>query len=239
MKKIILILSIITITITAFGQKVIDLKACKGEIIKHAYYTVCLNDSEHVPNWVCYHLTKKESVNAVGERKNAFATDKASKFSATPSDYHLSGYDQGHLFSWSSNQWNDTAAVQCFYMTNMAPQIHTFNAGTWEKIENLERDARDKIGDVYYIAGVLKFNQRIGKNKVGVPEIWWKVFVDFKHNQEIAFVFYKSDNYIIHPISVTDLEKIIQLNITPDVSTNIESKFDLNYWNYPTGTKHK
>ena len=69
------------------------------------------------------------------DRKDNFREDKAvTTGSATLNDYKKSGYDRGHMapaadFRWSFDAMNDT-----FYLSNMCPQTHAFNAGIWSDL---------------------------------------------------------------------------------------------------------
>lgn len=205
---------------------------CKNLIV-HKYYVVNLNPVMRVPNYVIWHLGPNKCAKLV-PRKDHFVTDTLNsftlRFSATPKDYTNSGYDRGHLMNADDSRFDPIAELECFNMTNMAPQIHYFNAGTWVNLERYER-VMAISNEIDIIAGVFGFDGRtIGYNKVGVPNTWWKVIVDMKNQKEIAFIFYEKDNFKTHVISVKDLEKLIHFNITPTFPDAVEQDIDYVYW---------
>lgn len=56
------------------------------------------------------------------------------------SDYFYgSGFDHGHICPSADRLYSKEANKQTFYLTNMQPQYHVFNAGLWEKMENKVR----------------------------------------------------------------------------------------------------
>jgi DNA/RNA endonuclease G (NUC1) len=59
--------------------------------------------------------------------------------SAKKSDYQGSGYDHGHLAPASDLGYNKNVLYESYYYTNLAPQLHSFNAGRWAVLENSVR----------------------------------------------------------------------------------------------------
>ena len=146
----------------------------KGEVIKHTGYTLSYNEEYEVPEWVAYELTREEVVTQSVDRKDNFREDKAvTTGSATLNDYKKSGYDRGHMapaadFRWSFDAMNDT-----FYLSNMCPQTHAFNAGIWSDLEEAVRSIAYEDECVYVVTGPVLTDgpyETIGENKVAVPK---------------------------------------------------------------------
>ena len=55
-------------------------------------------------------------------------------------EFSGSGYDRGHIVASEDRVYCQDANGQTFYMTNMYPQMHNFNAGIWEDMEKLVRN---------------------------------------------------------------------------------------------------
>ena len=66
-------------------------------------------------------------------------------------DYEHSGFDRGHNMSAADNGCDTAAMKQCFYFSNMTPQVHSINAGAWKTLEMAERDSA--IHDTFVITG--------------------------------------------------------------------------------------
>ena len=55
------------------------------------------------------------------------------------SDYSGSGYQRGHICPSADRLYSQQVNEQTFYLSNMHPQIGTFNTGIWEKMEEQVR----------------------------------------------------------------------------------------------------
>ena len=66
----------------------------------------------------------------------------------------VSGWDRGHLVA-SNHMDYDTAYLLCAnYMTNIVPQLSSFNQGLWKETENITECYRD-LAPVQVIGGVI------------------------------------------------------------------------------------
>ena len=65
-----------------------------------------------------------------------------------------SGYDHGHICPSADRLYSRDANIQTFYLTNMQPQRHIFNAGIWEVMEQKLRSwmsTGSKAEDTLYV----------------------------------------------------------------------------------------
>lgn len=147
--------------------------SAKAQAIRHHSYTTYYDSTLREPDSVSWDLTPQMVSCEAQARKDRFAADPDIPDSAKPSDYANSGYDKGHLFSYDDAMCNDTDKVECFYMSNMLPQIHPFNAGDWKVVEMEERIwAKDQ--KLHIVAGGLGSLGHL-KNGENIPEFMWKV----------------------------------------------------------------
>jgi endonuclease G len=208
MKKLVLSVALLIISVTLFAQDVI--------VLKHTNYTSHYSKSKNYPTMVEWWETKaKIACSNPLPRKDAFQPDpKAIVETDIKNDYVGSGYDRGHMSPAASNQCQ-TADVQieCFYMSNMAAQTHRLNAGDWKSLEVLTRDIASKEDSVHIWAGNIGEIKRIGR--VAVPKQCWKVVHIKKTNEWIAFLF---ENDLSNPdginnnkVDLIDIEKLTGL----------------------------
>ena len=127
-------------------------------------------------------------------------------------DYYNSGYDRGHLCPAGDNKWNQKAMDECFLMTNMCPQTHALNAGIWNSIEQQCRTWAKKYGKVYIVCGPIFLNKqhrKLGKNKVVVPDAFFKVILRTGKNPQgdSAFIPLGDRLYLSQPGSYRTTEK--------------------------------
>ena len=67
--------------------------------------------------------------------------------------------------------------AQAFLLSNMTPQIHAFNAGIWEALEDKIRDWVKQYSAIYVVAGPIfnsKADTRFIGNGVAIPDAFFK-----------------------------------------------------------------
>ena len=214
-----------------------------GEIIKHTGYTLSYNEEYEVPQWVAYELTREEVTTQTTERKDNFREDKAvTAGSATLNDYKQSGYDRGHMapaadFRWSFGAMNDT-----FYLSNMCPQTHSFNAGIWSDLESAIRSMAYEDGSIYVVTGPVLTDgpyDTIGENGVAVPSYFYKVVLDYSEPTLKAIGFILPHENSKNPLSyfavtVDEVEERTGLDFFPllpdSTEEKLESSLDTSLW---------
>lgn len=132
---------------------------------------------------------------------------------------------------------------QSFLMTNICPQVPALNSGLWNTIEKQCRTWAQVYGDVYIVCGPIYFNQKhktIGKNKIQVPEAFFKVVLRLKDEPKaIGFICRnasakgrKKTDYVN---SVDEVERITGMDffsqLPDDIEQQIEGQADIKDWN--------
>ena len=79
-------------------------------------------------------------------------------------------------------------------MANIIPQAPNVNRKTWIKAEKLERKVAVLLGRVSVLNGVVYDStpKRIGKNKIAVPQAFWKMIYNDKAGYKKCF-YYTND----------------------------------------------
>ncbi len=108
---------------TVEGKKVINYSIEWNAKLKHA-------------EWVAYVFNKDNSAQNV-TRTNAWSVDlDLPESMRTDNTYHTNdGFDRGHLCASNDRTYSTETCDQTFYFSNMSPQLHEFNSGIWEKLE--------------------------------------------------------------------------------------------------------
>jgi endonuclease G len=216
--------------------------AC-DQVVKHKAYVLCYSEKNEQASWVAYSLTKYMCDSNNVKRKDKFIPDPmVSSGSAETNDYKNSGYDRGHLCPAGDMNWSQVTMEESFYMSNMSPQLHEFNAGIWEKLENRVRKWAVSKGEVFVVAGgVLSPGlKKIGmKNKVSVPEYFYKIVYSAQDGPSaIAFVIPNDacagKSYLDFAVTVDSVEKLTGIDFfmqMKDSTENImESKLQKSDW---------
>jgi endonuclease G len=211
------------------------------EIVKHKYYTLCYDEPYEEAKWVAYKLTKEEATGHL-PRKDAFRADPSvTTGSATPADYTKSGYDKGHLCNNQDMSFDPLAQSETFFMSNMCPQLHSFNAGIWLTLEKKVRQWANQDDTVDVVAGPILHSglKTIGQDKVAVPDYFYKVILAYtgKAHEVIGFIF--PHEKATKPLKdfavpVDSVEKVTGIDFFPSLPDSeehaLESKVELNKW---------
>ena len=220
----------------------------QAEVVRHQYYTLGYNEQYEQAEWVSYLLTRDNLKIPNVKRHDRFENDpEVSTGSATYYDYRGSGYSRGHLAPAGDMAQNETAMRESFYMSNMSPQKIPFNGGIWRELEECVRDWTYTNANLYIVSGPIlsTVNNYIGsKNRVGVPEEFYKVILDYEGNDKKAIGFIMSNEVSEKPImdfavSVDAVERRTGLDffdgiLNDDIEERLESDLNTAYWKVST-----
>jgi len=217
-----------------------------GEIIQRTYYALSYSEEHEQAEWIAYELTRESLKLPNVERTGDFRSDpKVEKGSASPKDYRGSGFDRGHLAPAGDMAFSTEAMSETFYMTNISPQIKSFNRGIWRELEGNVRNWAMRFEKIYVITGPVLtrgIREKIGTNEVAVPGEFYKVILDFTEPEikGIAFIIpNKISNYKIeyYAVSIKQVEEITGIDffyelLDDELEEEIENTFDLSLWNF-------
>ncbi|MBO5185502.1 MAG: DNA/RNA non-specific endonuclease [Prevotella sp.] len=226
------------------GEMVLPaLRPSSGEqILRRTAYTASYNKNTRLPNWVAWQLTADHTDGPHKRKGLKFREDEdVPEPRATDWDYYNSGYDRGHMCPSGDCKWSAEAQLESFLFTNACPQVHGLNAGDWNEMEQQCRRWAEKYGRLYIVSGpiIYKGNSKtIGRNKVVVPEAFFKVVLRLGDNpRAIGFIYKnKSGNrpkgdYVN---TVDEVERITGFDFFPalpdDVEDRVEAEADIEEW---------
>lgn len=175
------------------GQKsMLPISSQIEEVVHHTYYSLGYNEKYEFPNWVAYELTRSDLAKKNVPRAKRFNDDpQVDTKSASYYDYRGSGYTRGHMAPAGDMAFSKEAMAECFYMSNMTPQLRVLNNGIWKELEEQTRDWAYKEDKLLIVTGPLLdgIEDYIGKNKVGVPKSFYKIIVDPNGNDKKAIAY--------------------------------------------------
>jgi len=203
-------------------------------IIERIYYTLSYNEEHEQADWVSYQLFADSLRLEKFPRKNNYRKDSRIKTgSASLTDYVGSGFDRGHLAPAADFSYSEFALSQSFFMSNMSPQSPSFNRGIWKKLENKVREWTMENDHLYVVTGPIfnKNNNTIGKNKVSVPEMYYKVILDIDKPgiKAIGFLMKNeksSENLASFVVTIDEIEALTGLDFFPTMSDELESTLE-------------
>ena len=211
------------------------------QILLRKAYITSYNNTIKCPNWVAWHLTAEHADGACPRDNTYYEDESVPSPRATNEDYHESGWSRGHMCPAGDNKWDEVAMRESNLLTNICPQDRSLNSGLWNKIEQDCRKWARMYGDVYIVCGPVFLNKEhetIGKNKVVVPEAFFKVILRLNPQPAaIGFVVRnnegrkKRDQYIN---TVDEVERITGMDFFPalpdEIENEVEAKSDIDDW---------
>ena len=215
----------------------------QGELLCRKGFLLSHDSTNKTPIWVIEHLTVEKAQGSL-PRYNKFQPDPDLKEGerAELADYRSSGYDRGHMAPAADMKWDQQAMVECFYLSNMVPQVGKgMNQGIWKDLEEYVRTWAIDRGAVYIFTGPIYedgIKKTIGKNKVAVPSHLYKIIYDPNKAEAIAFIMpnQKLDSADMpkYIVTIRDIEKKTGLdflsNLDQDVQGVIENKKAQGLW---------
>ncbi|VAX29041.1 hypothetical protein MNBD_IGNAVI01-3041 [hydrothermal vent metagenome] len=201
-----------------------------SDIVFHKAYSLKYDEEHEQADWVRYTLTKEHLLMEQVKRSNNFKTDTLVKTgSATPDDYKHSGYDRGHLAPAADMSWSKVTMQESFYMSNMSPQLPSFNRGVWKRLEGKVREWAIEYDTLYVVTGpVLKDSLKIiGVNQVSVPEYFYKALLVYTTTNQRAIGFILPNTKSTTPIdsfavSIDSVESVTGIDFFSTLPDSVE-----------------
>lgn len=212
-----------------------------SQIVEYAGMTVSFNSRRHIPNWVAWELTADETHGTV-PRAKGFAADPDVEGCPEPWEYSYSGYDRGHIAPAGDMKWSREAMTQSFFMTNVCPQVKSFNSGVWARLEEKCRTWAQTDSAIIIIAGPVMTDpvkETIGDSHITVPQRFFKVILSPYADPPRAIGFLMNNGIVAGgmqaaAVSVDEVEQATGYDFfstLPDsIEDEVESQCRFHYW---------
>jgi endonuclease G, mitochondrial len=210
--------------------------AADSEIVCHSAMIIGYNEKHEQANWVA-HIVNRDILDGVIGRTNDFRPDSLlKKGSAYLDDYWESGYDRGHLAPSADFRWSFKALSESYLYSNMSPQLPEFNREIWADVENMARKFAIDNEEIYIVTGPIlkKGLPTIGeKNKISIPEAYYKVILDNKEPEVKGIAFLvphkgMERNPAEFLVSIDSVEKMSGIDFFPALSDDLENAIEAN-----------
>lgn len=202
-----------------------------GQIVYHQGYSLSYSEPHEQAEWVAYELKKSHLSSSKFDRPY-FEIDRAVKTGAASwRNYKNSGYDRGHLVPAGDKNYSRKAHDETFLTSNISPQVHDFNSGIWNDLEQQVRGWAKRYDGVFVVTGgVLKGDmETIGIERVAVPNQFYKVLYDEKHEKMIAFLMpHRDSNEPLYKfvVSVDSVEVLTGIDFFPALEDSLEDRLE-------------
>lgn len=202
-------------------------------VINHNYYSLSYSEPHEQAEWVAYELKKEHVVSANFDRPY-FEIDAQVKTGAAHwRNYKNSGYDRGHLCPAGDRRFTKEAYEETFLTSNITPQMHDFNSGVWNRLEQQSRRWAKEYDGIFIITGgVLTSSMaHIGSEQVTVPYAFYKIVFDRRGDTDTALAFLipheESDkNLEQFATSIDVIEKQTGIDFFPQLDDPVENQLE-------------
>lgn len=204
-------------------------------------YAFSYSEEHEQSEWVAYYLDSDDVKTANFDRPFFEQDPIVESVSADWRNYKNSGYDKGHLCPAGDRRKSFDEYAETFFTSNISPQEHEFNSGVWNRLEEKVRYWATKSNGLYVVTGgVLSDNLKtIGKEKVSVPNYFYKVLLSKDGSKMIGFLMpHKMSNRPLYEfvVSVDEIEKITGIDFYPnledEIENQLESQSDYKGWSF-------
>jgi endonuclease G len=157
-----------------------------GSTRQDVNYSLAWDKTKKANLFTCYEMyANNRQSNATryepGDGEDQYPQDASlpSKYRSPIDPYKGSGYDHGHLCPSADRLYSTLANYQTFFLSNMNAQIHNFNAGIWEVMEEQLRDwisTSSPVTDTLFVCKggtISEGNYTTGKNNLVVPKYFF------------------------------------------------------------------
>jgi len=206
-----------------FGAPVSSLPPNAGQYLCRLGYAVRYNYHTRTPEYVVERVTVAMATGP-HRRRDDFRPDPEipPQFRATLQDYAGQPFDRGHVAAAGNNTHDPRAMSESFLLSNMIPQDRNNNRGVWKQLETLTRDWIIQRGELFIVSGTV-YNQpfRVIGNGVGVPDGLFKIIVDPRRQQIIAFMLPNApmgaNDFPRYIVSVAEIERATGITFFPQL----------------------
>ena len=170
-------------------------------LLTNRAYLVGYSDALGNPLWAAYRVADVNPLPAPAERPERFEVDPRTVARVEPAAYSGSGYDRGHLAPnyAIATRHGEAGQRETFLMSNVMPQRHGLNAGTWKQLETrIATSWPARFGEVWVLAGPVFGARpkrlpapegREGRGAPAIPEACYMIVADESDGRVRALAF--------------------------------------------------
>lgn len=184
-------------------------------------YVVHYNNDQKIP-FVTYEKLTPDTIGYGTVKRTSFKVDAdiEPQFRSKNKDYVKTGqtYDRGHLVA-AQNAGDDEAMQDTMLLSNIVPQVNSFNRGSWKTLETRIAKIVRHGGTVYVITGVISDGSETIGDGVAVPQYLFKVIKS--DNTVLTYILPNETNnmsYKDFKVPYSELVKKINVDLLPKLN---------------------
>jgi endonuclease G len=155
----------------------------------------------------------------------------------------VSGWDRGHLVASNHMDYDAAYLLSANYMTNIVPQLSSFNQGLWKETENITECYRD-IAPIQVIGGVIYSDASndflLASHGIKSPDYFWKTLITTNSSNQIETISWLFPNQSAlanlnsYIVSIEELERKVGSDLVGlDLESAIKMQKASKSWELP------
>lgn len=204
-------------------------------------YSVEYDTSKKLSRWSCYEIyasNRETHTKRYYSNTNQYPQDPQldAQYRWSQDPFYGSGYDHGHLCPSADRLNSYNANYQTFYLTNMLPQVHDFNAGVWANMETWVRNQITTVSKdtLFVVKGgtIDNASQYTTKNRTGgkltIPKYYFMAVLMHNSAGYKAMGFWvehkanTATSLAPYVVNIDQLEKLTGIDFFCNLPDNIE-----------------
>jgi len=200
MKKLIFTIAILSINLLGsdlFLKQFFNDQQCDQILRNDGFFKTCYSYKNKGARYVSYTLYgSKVNLKNIKKRPRFYQDiNIPKKYRSTYNDYTHNTFkaDRGHLAPDAAFDWSRKSLHSVYTLSNIIPQHYSLNRGahSWKGLEKYGRVLATKLGSINVLNGVVykKYSKKIGRDKISVPNAFWKMYYNSDKNFQRCFYF--------------------------------------------------
>jgi endonuclease G, mitochondrial len=155
----------------------------------------------------------------------------------------VSGWDRGHLVASNHMDYDAAYLLSANYMTNIVPQLASFNQGLWKETENITECYRD-LAPIQVIGGVIYSDASndffLASHGIKTPDYFWKTLITTNSTNQIETIswLFPNQNGLANLntfiVSIDELERSVGADLIGlDLASAIKLQKAAKSWELP------
>jgi len=200
-------------------------------LVRYSSYFALYNYSLKISKWVAYTIEEWQIEQNVKKRKKVKPDNKIDK-TVKKNDYSKKNFHKGHQVPASHRAYDNEVATEVSYLTNITPQHKDLNQGIWKDLEQICSDLTSESEKLYITTGVISTRNKRIRNKVVIPDFYFKAILIQYENEFKAIGFIipnkepKGTCLCSYVVTIDSLENLTGLDFFSQLDLTIQNKIE-------------
>ena len=211
--------------------------SAKYKLLINLAYATGYSEARKNPLWTAYVFHKTGARHELNRPSKSFTADDRAEGNVRDANYTNSRFDRGHMAHSEGigRMFGLDAQVNTFICTNICPQKHGLNAGSWAGLEAAETYIfSDQFKTTWVMCGpIFDADPKTIKNSIQVPLSFYKVIVADNGDgklQALAVIMAQTETESVplrqYIATIDQIEKVTNLDLFPEMPSGKQKQLE-------------